>query len=62
MDQIVDFKNNWIDNTDNSSLQVCQGAKTEMVEELVLRGSDIDAVDNAGLPLTSAAKLLKNRQ
>lgn len=41
---------------------VCQGDKTEMVEELVLRGSDINAVDNAGLPLASAAKILKNRQ
>ncbi|KOB77784.1 putative Ser/Thr-like protein kinase lyk4 [Operophtera brumata] len=41
---------------------ICQGAKTEIIEELVMRGSDVDAVDNAGLPLTSAARLLKNRQ
>ncbi|XP_028176414.1 fibronectin type 3 and ankyrin repeat domains protein 1 [Ostrinia furnacalis] len=40
---------------------LCQGAKSEIIEELVQRGSDVEIRDHAGLPLTSVARLLKNR-
>ncbi|XP_046972905.1 CARD- and ANK-domain containing inflammasome adapter protein-like [Vanessa cardui] len=40
---------------------VCQGAKTDIIEELVRRGSDVDAVDRAGLSVAAAARLLKDR-
>ncbi|XP_039760391.1 delta-latroinsectotoxin-Lt1a [Pararge aegeria] len=41
---------------------VCQGAKTEVVEELVRRGSDVAAADKAQLSVSAAARLLKDRQ
>ncbi|XP_075986334.1 ankyrin repeat and SAM domain-containing protein flippy [Anticarsia gemmatalis] len=42
---------------------LCQGANTAIVEELcVVRGSDVDLADNAGLPLTSVARIMTNRQ
>ncbi|KAJ8715827.1 hypothetical protein PYW07_010309 [Mythimna separata] len=37
---------------------LCQGASTELIEELVVRGSSLDMADRAGLPLTSVARLL----
>ncbi|XP_026754364.2 fibronectin type 3 and ankyrin repeat domains 1 protein [Galleria mellonella] len=40
---------------------LCQDASTQMVQELVSRSSKLDVCDNAGLPMTSVAKLLKNR-
>nr|XP_026494551.1 fibronectin type 3 and ankyrin repeat domains 1 protein-like [Vanessa tameamea] len=40
---------------------VCQGAKTDIIEELVRRGSDVDAVDRAGLSVAAAARILKDR-
>ncbi|RVE46006.1 hypothetical protein evm_009348 [Chilo suppressalis] len=40
---------------------LCQGASTAVVDELMLRGSDPGIRDLAGLPLTSVARLLKNR-
>ncbi|CAH2096696.1 unnamed protein product [Euphydryas editha] len=40
---------------------VCQGSRTDIIEELVRRGSDVDATDRAGLSLASAARLLKDR-
>ncbi|KAL0861184.1 hypothetical protein ABMA27_009667 [Loxostege sticticalis] len=40
---------------------LCQGAKYEIIDELIQRGSDVDTRDSAGLPLTSVARLLKNR-
>ncbi|XP_050357334.1 ankyrin repeat and protein kinase domain-containing protein 1 [Nymphalis io] len=40
---------------------VCQGAKTDIIEELVRRGSDVEAVDRAGLSVAAAARLLKDR-
>ncbi|KAM3958666.1 uncharacterized protein ACR2FA_007304 [Aphomia sociella] len=41
---------------------LCQDASTDLIEELVLRGSNLGIYDNAGLPMTSVAKLLKNRK
>ncbi|CAH0721346.1 unnamed protein product, partial [Brenthis ino] len=41
---------------------VCQGAKTEIIEELVRRGSDVEIVDNRQLSLAAAARLLKDRR
>ncbi|XP_063369135.1 ankyrin-3 [Cydia amplana] len=40
---------------------VTQGASTELIELLVLSGSDINTADYAGLGLPSAARLLHNR-
>ncbi|XP_073963245.1 uncharacterized protein [Choristoneura fumiferana] len=41
---------------------VTQGASTELIEALVLAGSDVDTTDYAGLALCSIARLLTNRQ
>ncbi|CAD0250507.1 unnamed protein product [Spodoptera exigua] len=41
---------------------LCQNAATEVIEELVVRGSSLELADRAGLPLTSAARLLRDRQ
>ncbi|XP_072932148.1 uncharacterized protein flip [Epargyreus clarus] len=41
---------------------VCQGAKTEVIEELLYRGSNVDVTDRRGLTLVAAARLLRNRQ
>ncbi|CAH0597569.1 unnamed protein product [Chrysodeixis includens] len=41
---------------------LCQGAKTEVIEELVSRGSAVETADRAGLPLTSVARLLADKQ
>ncbi|XP_022827300.1 uncharacterized protein LOC111357023 [Spodoptera litura] len=40
---------------------LCQSAATDVVEELVVRGSSLEQADRAGLPLTSAARLLRDR-
>ncbi|KAJ0170665.1 hypothetical protein K1T71_013437 [Dendrolimus kikuchii] len=40
---------------------LCQGAKTEIIQELINRGSNVEVKDRAGLPLTSVARLLKIR-
>ncbi|CAK1540883.1 unnamed protein product [Leptosia nina] len=40
---------------------VCQGARTDIIQELVHRGSRVDVIDRAGLPLLAAARLLKDR-
>ncbi|XP_052744830.1 ankyrin repeat domain-containing protein 17-like [Bicyclus anynana] len=41
---------------------VCQGAKSEVIEELVRRGSDVEATDRRQLTVGAVAKLLKDRQ
>ncbi|XP_038219717.1 delta-latroinsectotoxin-Lt1a [Zerene cesonia] len=40
---------------------VCQGSKTELIEELVKHGSNVEVTDRAGLTLIAAARLLKDR-
>uniref|UniRef100_A0A2H1W7P3 SFRICE_013524 n=1 Tax=Spodoptera frugiperda TaxID=7108 RepID=A0A2H1W7P3_SPOFR len=40
---------------------LCQNAATAVIEELVVRGSSLEQADRAGLPLTSAARLLRDR-
>ncbi|CAB3232588.1 unnamed protein product [Arctia plantaginis] len=40
---------------------LCQGATTAIIEELVMRGSDLTVADGAGLPLTSVARIMNNR-
>ncbi|XP_069363082.1 26S proteasome non-ATPase regulatory subunit 10 isoform X2 [Maniola hyperantus] len=41
---------------------VCQGAKTEVIKELVHRGSDVELTDKAQLSIVAAARLLQDRQ
>lgn len=41
---------------------VCEGARTDVIAELVSRGSDLEVIDKAGLPLAAVARLLTNRQ
>uniref|UniRef100_A0A2A4IWR6 Uncharacterized protein n=1 Tax=Heliothis virescens TaxID=7102 RepID=A0A2A4IWR6_HELVI len=41
---------------------LCQSASTEMIEELVARGSELGVADRAGLPLASVARLLVDAQ
>ncbi|XP_047036307.1 putative ankyrin repeat protein RF_0381 [Helicoverpa zea] len=41
---------------------LCQSASTEMIEELVSRGSALGMADRAGLPLASVARLLVDAQ
>ncbi|XP_045780288.1 ankyrin repeat domain-containing protein 65-like [Maniola jurtina] len=40
---------------------VCQGARTEVIKELVHRGSDVEAADKAQLTIAAAARLLQDR-
>ncbi|XP_045506321.1 ankyrin-2 [Colias croceus] len=40
---------------------VCQGSKTELIEELVKQGSSVEVTDRAGLTLIAAARVLKDR-
>nr|XP_034837053.1 delta-latroinsectotoxin-Lt1a [Maniola hyperantus] len=40
---------------------VCQGAKTEVIKELVHRGSDVELTDKAQLSIVAAARLLQDR-
>ncbi|CAK1594784.1 unnamed protein product [Parnassius mnemosyne] len=39
---------------------ICQGADTEIIEELISRGSCVNVTDRAGLTLAAAARLLKD--
>lgn len=43
-------------------IQVCQGAQTAVIVELVRAGSDVRVTDKAQLTLVAAARLLTDRQ
>lgn len=43
-------------------MSVCQGASTELVAELVARGSEVAVRDRAGLDLVDAARLLRDHK